>query len=181
MTSQETIERGPLRVVIVGAGPSGSALAILLNRHGADVTLFDDPRRPPLLVGESLVPAVVPILRRLGLEEQVASFSRLKPGASFVWSSSDRVRVAFNRFAPAVFPYAYNIPRPRFDEALLAGAIKAGARHVPVKARLERADADGARGELALAPETLAAVPALEGRQPDLIVDATGRARYAAR
>ena len=104
MTSQETIERGPLRVAIVGAGPSGAALAILLNRQGADVTLFDDVRRPSLLVGESLIPAVVPILRRLGVEQQVASFSCRKPGATFVWSASDQVRVAFDRFAPAVFP-----------------------------------------------------------------------------
>src|SRR5499425_3136772 len=154
MTSQETIERGPLRVVIVGAGPSGSALAILLNRQGADVTLFDDPRRPALVVGESLVPAVVPILRRLGVEEQTASFSRVKPGVSFVWSPSDRVSVRFARFAPDVFPYAYNIPRPRFDASLLESAIAAGACHIPVRARLQ--PASGAPGEIALAPETLA-------------------------
>src|SRR5499433_3709968 len=181
MTKPETIERGRLRVAIIGAGPSGAALAILLNRQGADVTLFDDVRRPPLLVGESLIPAVVPILRRLGVEQHVASFSQRKPGATFVWSASDQVRVTFDRFAPAVFPYAYNIPRPRFDEALLARAIKAGARHVPVKGKLERAHADRGDGELALKSETLAATPALQGRQPDLIVDATGRARYAAR
>jgi len=67
---------GPLRVAIVGGGPSGSALAILLTDLGADVTLFSDGRRPPLLVGESLVPAVVPILRRLGVEER-------RPGSFF--------------------------------------------------------------------------------------------------
>ena len=178
--SSDRVERGPLRVVIVGAGPSGSALAILLNRQGADVTLFDDPRRPSLLVGESLVPAVVPILRRLGIEEQIASFSRVKPGATFTWSSGDEVRVAFDRFAPDVFPYAYNIPRPRFDEAVLGRAVAAGVRHVPVRAQLRRAGGDGAHAELELAPATLAAAPALEGRQPHLIVDATGRARYVA-
>ena len=43
-----------MRIAIAGAGPSGSALAILLAREGADVTLFDDARRPVLLVGESL-------------------------------------------------------------------------------------------------------------------------------
>src|SRR5262245_4747669 len=106
------------RIAIIGAGPSGSALALLLARQGADVALFDDGRHPELLVGESMVPAVVPILRRLGLEEETASFSRVKPGVTFVWSSTDRVSVTFNRFAPAVFPYAYNIPRPRFDKAL---------------------------------------------------------------
>jgi flavin-dependent dehydrogenase len=169
-----------LRVAIVGAGPSGSALGILLARQGADVTLFDDGRRPELLVGESLVPAVVPILRRLGLEAETASFSRVKPGVSFIWAPGDRVSVTFNRFAPAVFPYAYNVPRPRFDDALFAGAIAAGVHHVRVRARLEPTTAGASRAELALAPETLAAAPALGGRQPDLIVDATGRARYAA-
>ena len=62
-----------MRVAIVGAGPAGSALAILLTRLGAEVTLFDDGRRPELLVGESLVPAVVPILQRLGLEAETAA------------------------------------------------------------------------------------------------------------
>src|SRR5258705_2573283 len=172
---------GPLRVAVVGGGPSGSALAILLTGLGADVTLFNDGRRPPLLVGESLVPAVVPILRRLGVEEDTASFSCVKPGATFIWSGSDQVRVTFDRFAPAVFPYAYNIPRPRFDEALLARAIASGARYVPVKARLQRADRGRAGPELALAPETLAAAPSLEGHQPHLIVDSTGRALHVAR
>ena len=119
-------ERGPLRVAIVGAGPAGSALAILLARQGGDVTLFDDGRRPELLVGESLVPAVVPILQRLGIEEETAAFSCVKPGVSFIWSPTDRVSVTFARFAPAVFPYAYNIPRPRFDEVLLARATASG-------------------------------------------------------
>ena len=168
-----------LRVVIIGAGPAGCALATLLARQGGDVTLFDDGRHPELLVGESLVPAVVPILRRLGVEEQTASFSRVKPGVSFVWSPSDRVSVRFARFAPDVFPYAYNIPRPRFDASLLESAIAAGACHIPVRARLQ--PASGAPGEIALAPETLAAVPGLDGRHPHLIVDATGRARQVAR
>jgi flavin-dependent dehydrogenase len=167
-----------VRVAIVGAGPAGSALAILLARAGADVTLFGDSRRPELLVGESLVPAAIPILRTLGVEEETATFSRLKPGVSFVWSPTDRFGFTFARFAPEVPPYAYNIPRPRFDDALLAKAVAAGAHRVPMRARLEPAP-DGAPAELALAPETLEAAPSLGGRQPDLIVDATGRGRLA--
>ncbi|HYB42021.1 MAG TPA: tryptophan 7-halogenase, partial [Candidatus Methylomirabilis sp.] len=103
-----------------------------------------------------------------------------KPGVSFVWSPTERFSFAFARFAPAVFPYAYNIPRPRFDDALLDKAVEAGARRVIARARLEPAGS-GRPAEIALAPETLAAAPALGGRQPDLIVDATGRARQAAR
>ncbi|HEY7365455.1 MAG TPA: NAD(P)/FAD-dependent oxidoreductase [Methylomirabilota bacterium] len=169
----------PLRVGVVGAGPTGSALAILLARQGAEVTLFDHGRRPALLVGESLVPAVVPILNRLGFEEETAAIGRVKPGVSFVWSSRDRVSFRFARFAPAVPPYAYNIPRPQFDEAVLARAIVSGVHRVVTNARLEPARGTGT--ELVLSAETLAAAPSLQGRQPDLIVDATGRARQAAR
>lgn len=172
---------GPLRIAIIGAGPAGAALAIFLARLQADVTLFDDGRRPELLVGESLVPAVVPILRRLGIEEETAAFSCVKPGVSFIWSPTDRVSVTFNRFAPAVFPYAYNIPRPRFDEALLARAIASGVRHVHARARLHAEIEPQTHAELALAPETREAARALGGQPPHLIVDATGRARHVAR
>jgi flavin-dependent dehydrogenase len=122
----------------------------------------------------------VPILQRLGFEEEMARFSRVKPGVSFVWSPVDRFSFTFARFAPAVFPYAYNIPRPHFDEALRDRALAAGVHHVIGRARLEPA-VNGTGAELALAPDTLAAAPILGGRQPDLIVDASGRARHAAR
>ncbi|HXJ81509.1 MAG TPA: tryptophan 7-halogenase [Candidatus Methylomirabilis sp.] len=174
-------DRGPLRVAIVGAGPAGCALGILLARQGGEVTLLDDGRRPELLVGESMVPAVVPILRRIGMEEETAAFSCVKPGVSFIWAPGIRFHVTFKRFAPAVFPYAYNIPRPRFDEAILAKAVASGVRHVSVRAQLRPLDPSPMGAELALAPETLAAAPALGGCQPHLLVDATGRARQAAR
>jgi flavin-dependent dehydrogenase len=166
-----------VRVAIVGAGPAGSALAIFLAREGAQVTLFDDGRRPELLVGESLVPAVVPILQRLGVEGETATCGQVKPGVTFVWSPTTRFSFTFARFAPSVFPYAYNIARPQFDDAILARAVAAGVRRVVTRARLE----PGTEGrELRLEHETLAAAPHLDGRQPDLVVDATGRARHAA-
>ena len=171
-----------MRVAILGAGPAGSALAIFLARVGADVTLFDDGRRPELLVGESLVPAVVPILQRLGLEAAAAGCGHVKPGVSFVWPDSPRFSFTFARFAPAVFPYAYNIARPEFDDAMVAGAVAAGVHRVLTRAQLQApAPSSGTGAELVLSAETLAAAPALGGRQPDLIVDATGRARHAAR
>jgi flavin-dependent dehydrogenase len=168
-----------MRVAIVGAGPSGSALAILLARQGAEVTLFDDGRRPELLVGESLVPAVVPILQRLGLETETAACGRVKPGVSFIWSPTTRFSFTFARFAPTVFPYAYNIARPQFDDAVVAKAVAVGVRRVVTHARLEPSPETEAA--LKLDAQSLAAAPTLRGQQPDLIVDATGRARQGAR
>ena len=171
-----------MRVAVVGAGPAGSALAIFLARQGAQVTLFDDGRRPELLVGESLVPAVVPILQRLDFEGDTATCGHVKPGVTFVWSPTTRFSFTFARFAPGVFPYAYNIARPQFDDALVAKASAAGVDRVVTRARLEPAGSPGTEGrELMLGAETLASAPRLGGRQPDLIVDATGRARHAAR
>ena len=108
-----------MRVAIIGAGPAGATLATLLASEGTDVTLFDDGRRPELLVGESLIPALVPILQRLGVEPDVAALGLLKPGVSFVWSPTYRFGFTFARFPPAVPACAYNVPRPQFDELLL--------------------------------------------------------------
>jgi flavin-dependent dehydrogenase len=80
-----------------------------------------------------------------------------------------------------VFPYAYNIARPQFDDAIVAAAVAAGAHRSVTRAQLQAAPSSRTGAELVLAPETLRAAPALGGRQPDLIVDATGRARQAAR
>jgi flavin-dependent dehydrogenase len=171
-----------VRVAIVGAGPAGSALAIFLAREGSEVTLFDDGRRPALLVGESLVPAVVPILQRLGLEAETATCGRVKPGVSFIWSPTTRFSFTFARFAPAVFPYAYNIARPEFDDVVVAKAVAAGVHRIVTRARLAPAGSASPDGrELVLDAEALAAAPHLGGRQPDLVVDATGRARQGAR
>ena len=75
-------------VAILGAGPAASTLGVLLARRGLRVVLFHRPKRAPLLVGESLVPAIIPMLRLLGVEEQVRHFSMLKPGATFNISAS---------------------------------------------------------------------------------------------
>jgi len=71
-------------VAILGAGPAACTLAILLVRKGLRVAMLHRPRTAPLLVGESLVPAIVLMLRKLGLEEEVAAYSQYKPGACLI-------------------------------------------------------------------------------------------------
>jgi len=57
-----------------------------------------------------------------------------------------------------------------------ARADELGVRRVRTRGKIERVGADGVR----LAAETLEQAPWLQGRQPDLIVDATGRSRLLA-
>ena len=58
-------------VAVVGGGPIGAAVSTFLAREGVRVALFDRGARPPIVVGESLVPAIVPYLRELCVEEEI--------------------------------------------------------------------------------------------------------------
>ena len=166
------------RVLIAGGGPSGAALATWLARAGVAVALFTRGKRPPIIVGESLVPAVVPFLRDLGVEDEVAQYSLYKPGATFVFHPQTQLSFRFADSRGAKTPYSYNVPRDRFDATLLAGALRAGAKPIEHGVRFEReAGPDRVRVDAesaALAREAL-------GGEPDFVVDATGRARTLAR
>jgi len=144
---------------------------------GIEVTLFDDGRRPDLVVGESLIPAVIPVLRKLGLEERAAAICQHKPGVTFTLNANEQIDFCFQSLAGTAMPtYAYNAPRPAFDNLFDARADELGVKRVRSRAKIERVGPDGLR----LAEETLAQAPWLQGRQPDLIVDSTGRSRLFA-
>jgi flavin-dependent dehydrogenase len=171
--------RNSIRTVgIIGSGPSGATLASLLMLKGVDVTLFDDGRRPDLIVGESLIPAIVPVLRKLGVEERAAAICQHKPGVSFTFNPDEKVDFTFQSLAGSATPtYAYNAPRPAFDRLLEERADELGVKRVRFRAKVERVNTNGLR----LAEETLSQAPWLCGRQPDLLVDSTGRSRLFAR
>lgn len=152
----------------------GASLATYLARAGVRVVVFHKAKRPPIIVGESLVPAIVPFLRRLGVEEQVKSFSIFKPGATFVLTTDSDISFRFDEALGAEVDYSYNTPRDQFDAAILQAAKDAGAVVIEATASLERV---GSSDRVQLAGKSLElAVEALGGK-PDFIVDAGGRSR----
>ncbi len=161
-------------VAILGGGPAASTLAILLARTGVRVAIWHKPKRAPLIVGESLVPAIIPMLQALGVEDEVRSFSTLKPGATFNLTDDLNFSFFFERLGDATANYAYNVPRDRFDDALLDAARKAGAKIFAAVANVERI---GQTDRVQLTRETLDATNGFFTQSPDLIVDATGRVR----
>jgi flavin-dependent dehydrogenase len=171
---------GPIRsVAIVGDGPAGTTLATLLAREGMKVGLFARGRPTGLVVGESLVPAIIPILRELDIEDEVRSYGVFKPGATFVLRTGEAIGFDFADTARRLPGYAFNVPRDRFDATLIAACGRSGARVFPRPARLERAP--GAAGRVQLAASADPEVREFFNGPPDLIVDATGRARTVAR
>ena len=168
-------------IAIIGAGPAGCALACLLAQRGVECLVFDDARKPSLLVGESLVPAAIPILRRLGIEPEVAAISSLKKGAALRHGSGEpRVDFAFQKLGNGVPEHAYNIPRPEFDALLRKRAETLGARFVVHRAAVSPTATDSDR-DIQLDGESLAAAGLTRSNQPDLLIDASGRTRLFSR
>lgn len=164
-------------VVILGAGPAGCTLACLLAKRGIRTVVFDDDKRPGLLVGESLIPAVVPVLRQLGIEDRVREFSVQKPGASFFHASGTRVHLKFTKRGAKEPGYAYNVPRPQFDNLLRKRATELGVTFINQRAKIQKSL--HSERDVELTTESL--VAASIDDHPAWLIDATGRSRLIAR
>jgi flavin-dependent dehydrogenase len=159
-------------VVIVGGGPAGSAVALRLARAGCAVALverscFERPR-----IGETLPPAVQPLLADLGVWGAFASIGAVPSfGTRSLWGDEQPAD-----HAHLVTPYltGWHVDRVRFDRLLVAAAADAGAS-VLLGARVADVEAHSGRLAVGLAtgPRT-----ALEAR---MVVDATGRAAVVGR
>jgi len=166
----------PMRIAVIGSGPSGNVCAALLAKRGHDIAVFDEQQRPDLIVGESLVPGVIPLFRGLGVEDKVASLGVKKPGVTFFPAAGKKFEFSFSSLPGKFPPYAYNVARPAFDQVIEDCAATAGAKRIFRSAGL-LADGD----KLQLDAETLSAANLWNGKQPDFIIDASGRRRVTAR
>ncbi len=114
-------------VAVIGGGPAGSTAATMLARKGLRVVLFERERFPREHVGESLLPASMPLFEDLGvlpaLEE--AGFLR-KWGAVMVWGKSDEPWAWYFRETNRRHPYSFQVWRPRFDQILLDNSERHG-------------------------------------------------------
>lgn len=114
-------------VLIIGAGPAGSVAAALLAREGRTVLMVERTSFPRHVIGESLLPRCLDLLRDAGLLERVVARGyETKHGATFFRNGKIQ-RFAFRDNLPGDFPYAYQVPRDDFDQTLATGAAALGA------------------------------------------------------
>lgn len=131
-------------VGIIGGGPAGASLACYLAKAGISAAVFESGVFPREHVGESLVPAVIPVMHEIGVIDKIeeAGFPR-KYGAA--WTSTETrsasgefdisshtlefAQIAYEeREQPGVDRvYAWHVDRGRFDEILLDHARELGA------------------------------------------------------
>ena len=115
-------------VLVIGGGPAGSTAATLLAKKGHRVTLLEKAHHPRFHIGESLLPANLPLFEKLGVRAEIEAIGMQKWGAEFV-SPWHEHRQTFE-FADAwdkSMPLAYQVRRSEFDEILIRNAARKGA------------------------------------------------------
>lgn len=115
-------ERHCCAVLIIGAGPAGSACARLLAQAGRDVWLVDAQAFPrDKTCGDGLVPDTHAALRRLGVHERVMLAARTALSARCVAPSGGAIDV------PGELAV---LPRRDLDAILCEAAVESGAHMV---------------------------------------------------
>jgi geranylgeranyl reductase family protein len=107
-------------VLVVGAGPAGSACALWLARQGVDVVLVDQHDFPrDKVCGDGLIPDAHHALQRLGVHAEVMDQARRLPHVACIGPRGGRIDV------PGELAV---LPRRVLDDILKRAAERAGAR-----------------------------------------------------
>jgi flavin-dependent dehydrogenase len=110
-------------VLVIGAGPAGSACAQALAEAGLEVLLADQHAFPrDKVCGDGLIPDAHAALKRLGLYDAVMAEAAVPNLATCVGPRGGRIEI------PG--PMAV-LPRKRLDHLLVQSAQRAGARLLP--------------------------------------------------
>jgi len=124
---------------IVGAGPAGAVLALLLARKGIPVVLleehmdFDRDFR-----GDTIHPSVMQIMEELGLADRLLQLDHTKVYTLPVQTARGTVTLADFRRLKTRYPYIAMIPQARFLEFITAEAKRYPSFRLVMGARVEK-------------------------------------------
>ena len=128
-TSPSSSAMSECDVLVIGSGPAGSTVGALLAQRGHKVVIVEKEHHPRFHIGESLLPANLPLFEKLGVADSVKAIGIEKWGAEFVspWHESKAQTFQFADAWDKSMPFSYQVRRSEFDEILVRNAARLGA------------------------------------------------------
>ena len=116
-------------VLVIGAGPSGTVAASIINKAGFKVKIVEKMKFPRFVIGESLLPRCMEALEEAGFLDAVKEKGfQEKFGAKFVKNGKICDYLFADQFTPG-WNWTWQVPRGEFDKTLADTVEKMG---VPV-------------------------------------------------
>lgn len=124
-------------------------MGALLAKRGYSVVILEKAHHPRFHIGESLLPANLPLFEQLGVLDAVRAIGIEKWGAEFVspWHEGKSQTFQFGEAWDKSMPFSYQVRRSEFDEILFRNAARLGANVIEgcrVKDVVFAADRSGA-------------------------------------
>ena len=121
MTNNQTC-----KVLIIGAGPSGSIAGALLQNKGYQVTILERQLFPRFSIGESLLPQCMEFIQQAGMLDAVVNAGfQYKNGASFVYKNQHTEFLFEDKFTEGMGT-TFQVQRGKFDKLLADEAVRMG-------------------------------------------------------
>jgi flavin-dependent dehydrogenase len=164
------------KVLIIGAGPSGSIAGALLQNKGYQVTILERQQFPRFSIGESLLPQCMEFIKQAGMMEAVVNAGfQYKDGASFVYKNQHTEFSFEDKFSEGIGT-TFQVQRGKFDKLLADEAVRMG---VDIQWQMEvlAADFSGDKPKLTVRSQS----GEILAYQVDFVLDASGFGRILPR